>query len=391
MSIQHILYYGCDRKTRRECMDLMLYTNRKHAFILNLWFMLLMALLWFFSHNRIFFVAKESELMNLSFFCVSVGYFFCNLLFSSFVKKHSMLMTHLCMTMLMVFSILSSTYQPYMAGSVILVMVVLLAISFMDTMLAMAGFLTLYVAVFIYSSWLVKPMNIWYQDVYNVLIFYSLALVLHFSFQKTRMAQFVTYLENIQIQKDLEVRSSFDALTQLLNRSRFFSMASEVLRNPHQEFLAFCIIDLDNFKQINDMLGHQMGDKAIQITGQKILRILGIDQKEKWSFQERAIREKSTLAGRLGGDEFVALLRGCSDCAEAADLMQQLLSSLNEVKIGDLKGIQASIGIVPVNAEDTDIDRLYNLADGVLYASKKEGKNRVTFAENPAPTKEVGL
>lgn len=372
-------------------MDLMLYTNRKHAYILNLWFMFLMAIQWFFSHNRMFFVAKESEVLNLTFLAISFMYFICTILFSSFVKKHSMLMTHICMTMLMLFSIISSVYQPYMAGSLILVMVVLLAISFMDTMLAIAGFLTIYIAVFIYTSWRVKPMNIWYQDVYNVLIFYSLALVLHYSFQKTRMAQFVTYLENIQIQKDLEVRSSFDSLTQLLNRSRFFSMASEVLRNPHKEFLAFCIIDLDNFKHINDKLGHQMGDKAIQITGQKILRSLGIDQMEKWSFQERAIREKSTLAGRLGGDEFVVLLRGVSDGSEVADLMQQLLTSLNETKIGELNGIQASIGIVPVNAEDTDIDKLYNLADRVLYASKNEGKNRITFADNPAPTKEVGL
>lgn len=364
-------------------MDLIMTTNRKHAEILNLWFMFLMLLLSIFAHNELFFVDKRTEPLNCIYLGLSLAYFVCSLLFSTFTKRHAMGMTHICITMLMTYSIIASMYQPYMAATVILVMIVLVAVAFTDTMFAMAGLLLIYVAAFIGTSWLVKPLNVWYQDLYNVLIFFSLALVLHFSFQKTRMSQFVTYLENIQIQKDLEVRSSFDALTSLLNRSRFFSMTGEVLRSPHNEFMAFCIIDLDNFKQINDVLGHQMGDKAIQITGGTIQTVLGIDHSEKWTFQERAIKEKSSLAGRLGGDEFVVLLRGKKSCEEVGSLMKNLLESLNKVKIGDLDGIQASIGIVEVSPKDHDIDKLYNLADGVLYTSKKGGKNRITFAENP--------
>ena len=123
-----------------------------------------------------------------------------------------------------------------------------------------------------------------------------------------------------------------------------------------------------------------MGDKAIQIAGESIQECLGINYEEKWTFQERALKEKYSLAGRLGGDEFVALIRGKNNLEEAEDLLKKLLAKLNKANFDALSGIQASIGLVEIKPSEDDLDKIYNRADRMLYESKKLGKNRVTVA-----------
>lgn len=157
------------------------------------------------------------------------------------------------------------------------------------------------------------------------------------------------------------------------------SMAGEVLRGYDGEYIVVCLMDLDGFKQINDKLGHQMGDKAIQIAGDTITKTLGIDFSEKWSFPERALKERLSFAGRLGGDEFIVLLRGKSGTEELNDQLSKLLATLNSVEFGELHGIHASIGVTEITDNDRDIDKAYHRADKALYQSKGSGKNRITF------------
>ena len=86
-----------------------------------------------------------------------------------------------------------------------------------------------------------------------------------------RIEQFILYKNNLRIHKELEIKSSFDTLTSVLNRERFFSISEEIIRSFQNEYIMLCILDLDGFKQINDNFGHQMGDKVIQIVGKTIL------------------------------------------------------------------------------------------------------------------------
>ena len=153
----------------------------------------------------------------------------------------------------------------------------------------------------------------------------------------------------------------------------------KILKKQHDEYMAICMLDLDEFKQINDMMGHQMGDKAIQIAGDTITKTLGIDFSEKWSFPERALKERLSFAGRLGGDEFIVLLRGKSGTEELNDQLSKLLATLNSVEFGELHGIHASIGVTEITDNDRDIDKAYHRADKALYQSKGSGKNRITF------------
>ena len=155
-------------------------------------------------------------------------------------------------------------------------------------------------------------------------------------------------------------------------------MADSVMRSGEREdFVALCILDLDSFKQINDRFGHQIGDKAIQITADTIWSELGSDLSKRWEFCERAIKDKESFAGRLGGDEFVIFFRTKGAWEDVEKQLRHLLDTLNAVELGELKGIQASFGVTEIKPEDIDIDAVYARADGALYEAKTLGKNRI--------------
>lgn len=380
MQRKSLNYYGYDRTTFESCTELIRRTNRRHLEFVNIWFLIMNAMFVVFSLLNIFGVDQRNLRFYLIYLILAVAMELALHLFKNAAIRFSRLFLLANIVMLVSFGILSSTAQPYMAALMFHVMIVLIGISYIDQMLLVTVVLTASCLLFLYTSFQTKALSIAYQDLYNTLVFLSLALTLHYTFQRTRMEQFETYQKNIQIQRELEVKSSFDALTSLLNRGRFFSLAGEILHNQHDEYMAVCLLDLDSFKQINDKLGHQMGDKAIQIAGTTILETLGGNLGEKWSFPERAIKEKLSFAGRLGGDEFVIFLRGSEGQKNLITLLQNMLVTLNNVEFGELHGIHASFGVVEIGPEEHDIDHIYNLADDALYESKRAGKNQITIS-----------
>ncbi|MCR5676369.1 MAG: GGDEF domain-containing protein [Lachnospiraceae bacterium] len=389
MNFKSVNYYGVDIDTYRECSGQIRSTNRRHIGIINVWFILNNAMFLICSLVGWFGVDRRSTSMYAVFLSAAMVFELLLLIFRGFFDRFCFLAPYISMTMLMAFGIAASVRQAYMMAAMYLVMVVLCALSYIDIFGRVAAFLILSSAAFIYSSHVNKPQSIYYQDVYNIITVLILALILHYTFQRARMAQFETFQRNLQISQELEVRSSFDALTSLLNRGRFFSIAGKVLADAHEdEYIAVCLLDLDGFKQINDTLGHQMGDKVIQIAGSTILDTVGIDLSEKWTFTERALQNGYSLAGRLGGDEFIVMIRGKKDKTAVQTLLQEVLSSLNTVDFGDLHGIHASFGVTEITKEDHDMDTVYNRADDALYQSKRAGKNKITFYD-PAEGKDV--
>ncbi|MBR2275882.1 MAG: GGDEF domain-containing protein [Lachnospiraceae bacterium] len=379
MKYKSLNHYGYDKSRYDDCIDLIHDTNYNHILIINTWFMILTVVFMVFSRLNRFGVDKRHFRMYLIYAVISLLFEIILIAFKSFAVRFAQFFTHLNILTLMTFSIYASITQPYLAATMYLVLVVLVAVTYIDTMLSMTIVLILYSCAFLYTSNLKKPVSIAQLDFYNVTVFLILAIVLHFTFQRAKMQEFYTLQKNIQIQRDLEIRSSFDTLTNLLNRARFFSVAGEVVRGyDGNEFIAACLLDLDSFKQINDKLGHQMGDKAIQVTGSIIAETLSIDMMEKWSFTERAVRDKLSFAGRLGGDEFIMVIRG-REKNDIKEILESILKKLNNVRIGELQGIHGSFGVTVIKPADRDMDSAYNRADDALYESKRAGKNRITF------------
>ncbi len=381
MRYRNINYYGYEKGRYTDCIELIHDTNYKHMLILNTWFFVLTVVFMVLSRLNQFGVNKRNFNLYFISMLASLAFEIILIFFKQFSEKYAQILTYINIIILLAFSVFISIAQPYLAATMYLVLVVLVAVTYIDTMVRMTIVLILYSSFFLFSSYEKKPVSIAQLDVYNITVFLVLALILHFTFQRAKMHEFYTLRKNIQIQRDLVIRSSFDTLTDLLNRARFFAIAGEIIKDYTEKdgYMAVVLLDLDSFKQINDKLGHQMGDKAIQITGSILVDCLNIDMLEKWSFTERAVTEKLCFAGRLGGDEFICLIRGKGAEEEVAGILENILKKLNAVRIGELNGIHASFGVTAINPEDTDIDTAYNRADDALYESKRAGKNQISF------------
>jgi len=170
--------------------------------------------------------------------------------------------------------------------------------------------------------------------------------------------------EHYKVQDRLQWQAGHDALTGLPNRAlladRFDRALDKARRNNGK--LVVCLLDLDNFKPINDAHGHDVGDKLL------IEVVARLNQQ---------LRDVDTLS-RLGGDEFVILLEDLEHLQDLDSLMQRMLGMLAEpFHIGDyLLSVTASIGISIFPVDNSDADALLRHADQAMYVAKQTGRNR---------------
>jgi diguanylate cyclase (GGDEF)-like protein/PAS domain S-box-containing protein len=158
-----------------------------------------------------------------------------------------------------------------------------------------------------------------------------------------------------------------DPLTNLPNRALFKDRLHHAIKKAHRDSqeLAVLFIDLDRFKQINDSLGHQIGDQVLQEVSQRLVN---------------AVREDDTVA-RLGGDEFVIILENLTQARDAGTLAQKL-NRLFEHPFriaGHELFLSSSIGISLYPQDGQSIDDLTKNADAAMYRVKEEGRNAFQF------------
>jgi two-component system cell cycle response regulator len=165
------------------------------------------------------------------------------------------------------------------------------------------------------------------------------------------------------MQRELLRLATTDPLTGLCNRRGFFEQAMEArARTIPDGNLSAILLDIDNFKQINDSYGHDAGDEAIRACAQ-------------------AARFDEAVTGRLGGDEFALLLeqRTLPEAIEIAeDLRRRLASRPFDTGKGRIR-LTWSVGVGEAQPHDT-IDQLLARADAALYSAKAGGRNRVAGA-----------
>ncbi|WP_296651450.1 GGDEF domain-containing protein [Paraburkholderia sp.] len=157
-------------------------------------------------------------------------------------------------------------------------------------------------------------------------------------------------------------RASHDALTGVLNRSAVIERATRTLRFNSAVMI---VLDIDEFKRINDDYGHPTGDAVILGVVDCLRRIVG----------------EQGFVGRVGGEEFTVLLPG-HESASAALLAERMRVAISDTLIVPPvnRRISASFG-VSVNEIGTGFDTAYCLADAALYRAKRGGRNRVEFAD----------
>ena len=158
-----------------------------------------------------------------------------------------------------------------------------------------------------------------------------------------------------------------DTLTGLRNRHQFRQELAELLqgRNRWPPHTALLGLDLDHFKNVNDTLGHAVGDELLREVARRLLA---------------TVRRADTVA-RMGGDEFAMLLRNVADRREVQALSQRLVETLSQpYAVGSSQlVVGCSIGIAMADDAEADTEALLRHADQALYAAKAEGRGTMRF------------
>jgi diguanylate cyclase (GGDEF)-like protein/PAS domain S-box-containing protein len=164
--------------------------------------------------------------------------------------------------------------------------------------------------------------------------------------------------ESVRLREELERRATVDELTGCLNRASVLDALEESLASGAD--VAVVYVDVDDFKVVNDGLGHAAGDEVLQAVGARL----------------RAAVRGHDAVGRMGGDEFLAVCAGLGSAEGAADLAQRIASSLGD-PVGFRRQrieVSASVGVAwSAAGEHPDADALVARADGAMYVTKGAG------------------
>jgi diguanylate cyclase (GGDEF)-like protein len=170
------------------------------------------------------------------------------------------------------------------------------------------------------------------------------------------------FTELQRLQRELHHQAHHDPLTGLPNRLLLYQFIENALREPVSR-IGLCFIDLDEFKTVNDTLGHGSGDRLLIAVADRL-------------------RERVDGAGhfvaRVGGDEFVVVVRGSAGAHDLTRLAEELLTELAKpVRLDSHElSVSASIGIVEQPADGADAEELLRAADATLYLAKADGRAR---------------
>ena len=168
-----------------------------------------------------------------------------------------------------------------------------------------------------------------------------------------------------QMESELHRLATTDVLTQSSNRRHFFDCAHLEFEQARKKGtpLAFLLLDIDDFKLINDTYGHPEGDNVLQ-------RIAECGQ---------AALRRGDVFGRIGGEEFAAVFPGCApDMAmQVAERLHREIQRLSFSHDDQTFGITVSQGLTSLTAEDLNLDSLFARADAAMYEAKRQGKNRI--------------
>ena len=175
----------------------------------------------------------------------------------------------------------------------------------------------------------------------------------------------ISKIRNNEKKKELENKADTDLLTGLTNKLATERKIKDFMaQNPNSQSMLF-ILDVDNFKKINDTMGHAFGDEVLRSLGQQI----------------GAIFRATDIIGRIGGDEFMIFLKGVSDDDSIRKEAKKVENFFRNFQAGEYVkyAATASIGVAIFPHEGNDFETLYKAADQGLYKAKKRGKNQLAF------------
>jgi len=157
-----------------------------------------------------------------------------------------------------------------------------------------------------------------------------------------------------------------DCLTGLYNRTAACRRIEQyMMTRSSEEQGALLLIDLDNFKEVNDHFGHLAGDAVLMEIGRLLLQIF----------------RASDIVSRIGGDEFIIFMTGVTSPQDSGKKAEEIVRSLAASNAGLQQAITCSIGIALYPLHGDRFETLFAFADSAMYQAKDQGKNSVTLCQ----------
>ena len=224
-----------------------------------------------------------------------------------------------------------------------------------------------YIKTQIIQSWLGMPLIVG-QDVIGFLTLHSQKISAFNNFQSTLVTGFANHaaiaIENARLFMTVQELAITDELTGIINRRHLFELGEQEFNRARrfERHLSVIMIDLDQFKSVNDTFGHWIGDEVLKAVAKRC---------------QNSIRNFDIL-GRYGGEEFTVVLPETS-LSDASVIAERLRSQIGDNPISTDAGIvtvTASLGVASYSSEIEDFIELFRNADLALYNAKQEGRNR---------------
>lgn len=182
------------------------------------------------------------------------------------------------------------------------------------------------------------------------------------------IANMIGKKRNAEKSKTLQEKADTDLLTGLNNKLATERKIKEYIKDYPESLAMMFVLDIDNFKKINDTLGHAFGDEVLRTLGKHI----GVNFRV------------TDIIGRTGGDEFTIFLKDLKEDANTLKESRKLVQFFKDFQVGEYVkySATASIGAAVFPADGSDFESLYKAADQALYKAKKRGKNQLAFYDD---------
>lgn len=182
-------------------------------------------------------------------------------------------------------------------------------------------------------------------------------------------------IERKRAEEQIRLLAYYDKLTSLPNRVLFKDRLGQALEHArrYQRLAAVLFLDLDDFKRINDTLGHHVGDLLLKSVSDRLTDCV----RKSDTVARRTANETDDTVARLGGDEFIILLTEVNNISDVAQVAQRILNGLSYPYTLEGREVftTTSIGIAMYPSDGEDIDTLLKHADTAMYHAKYQGKN----------------
>lgn len=204
------------------------------------------------------------------------------------------------------------------------------------------------------EEWAISKALIW-QTVLGLIVFLAVIIT----------TNIIDVLKDDEKSRQLENKADTDLLTDLYNKMATERKIKEYLATHPDEMGMMFVLDIDNFKKINDTMGHAFGDEVLRSIGTHI----------------RAEFRATDIVGRTGGDEFTIFLRNMKEEAIIKSEAKRVEQFFKDFRAGEYVkyATTASIGVAVYPRDGKDFNTLYKAADHALYVAKKRGKNQLAF------------